>query len=167
MSPVSHSGVSPNVIGGSPAAAGRWPWQASLQLYVPFLGGWYHICGAVLIRGDVALTAAHCIDVLINYYDYRINIGTNDISAGDGQNIDIAQGIMGDSGGPFVCKSRSNGHTHGKGHASYENTHGNGHYTWKLLGVTSWGARGCPTYMPSVYTRVSYFYDWVVQTMNS
>ena len=43
------------VIGGSDAAAGDWPWQLSLRETD------WHVCGAVLIAGNKAITAAHCI----------------------------------------------------------------------------------------------------------
>jgi secreted trypsin-like serine protease len=44
----------------------------------------------------------------------------------------------GDSGGPLVCSG-------------------------KLAGATSWGASGCSPSYPSVYTRISYFRDWILQ----
>ncbi|XP_069114628.1 fibrinolytic enzyme, isozyme C-like [Argopecten irradians] len=47
----------------------------------------------------------------------------------------------GDSGGPLVCK----------------NTQGE----MELVGVTSWGATGCPATSPSVYTEVLYFTDFI------
>lgn len=42
------------IIGGSIAETGQWPWQLSLH----FRGS--HVCGAVLISPDFAVTAAHC-----------------------------------------------------------------------------------------------------------
>ncbi|XP_060074276.1 fibrinolytic enzyme, isozyme C-like [Ylistrum balloti] len=42
----------------------------------------------------------------------------------------------GDSGGPLTCKG-------------------------VLVGVTSWGAVGCPVSSPSVYTRISHFLDFI------
>eukprot|EP00058_Branchiostoma_floridae_P013281 XP_002598769.1 hypothetical protein BRAFLDRAFT_74552 [Branchiostoma floridae] len=37
---------------------------------------------------------------------------------------------------------------------------------WVVAGATSWGISGCQTTgYPSVYTRVSYFYDWIRQNM--
>ncbi|CAJ1065451.1 transmembrane protease serine 13a [Xyrichtys novacula] len=46
--------VTSRIIGGSQAEVGRWPWQLSLH----YKGS--HICGAVLIAPDFALSAAHC-----------------------------------------------------------------------------------------------------------
>jgi hypothetical protein len=42
----------------------------------------------------------------------------------------------GDSGGPLVCSG-------------------------KLAGATSWGQSQCNPSFPSVYTRISYFYNWI------
>ncbi|KAH3882634.1 fibrinolytic enzyme, isozyme C-like [Dreissena polymorpha] len=48
----------------------------------------------------------------------------------------------GDSGGPMVCNG-------------------------VLAGVTSWGAAGCSTSRPSVYTRVSTYRAWLDQNINA
>ncbi|KTG37495.1 hypothetical protein cypCar_00000472 [Cyprinus carpio] len=42
------------IIGGSVAADGQWPWQASLH----FQG--FHTCGGTLVAPDFIITAAHC-----------------------------------------------------------------------------------------------------------
>ncbi|XP_029372746.1 transmembrane protease serine 13a isoform X2 [Echeneis naucrates] len=42
------------IIGGSRAESGQWPWQLSLHF------GESHVCGAVLLSPDFAVTAAHC-----------------------------------------------------------------------------------------------------------
>ncbi|KAK2911901.1 hypothetical protein QQF64_027766 [Cirrhinus molitorella] len=42
------------IVGGSLAAEGEWPWQASLH----FKGG--HTCGGTLVAPDFIITAAHC-----------------------------------------------------------------------------------------------------------
>jgi len=52
----------------------------------------------------------------------------------------------GDSGGPLVCEKNGG---------------------WELVGVTSWGRTGCATDFPSVYTRVSAYYDWVNEQIGS
>ena len=46
----------------------------------------------------------------------------------------------GDSGGPLIC--HQNGHT-------------------VLAGITSWGLPGCKTEMPSVFTRVANYIEWI------
>ena len=43
----------------------------------------------------------------------------------------------GDSGGPLVCGG-------------------------KLAGATSWGISSCSPLYPSIYTRISYFYSWII-----
>jgi hypothetical protein len=54
--------------------------------------------------------------------------------------------VSGDSGGPLIKK----------GVNSYEDT---------LIGLVSWG-RGCAEDgVPGVYSRISYFYDWIVETV--
>ena len=49
----------------------------------------------------------------------------------------------GDSGGPLSCR------VNGK---------------WKLAGVTSWGVANCDPAYPSIYTKVSYYLDWIKKT---
>ncbi len=48
----------------------------------------------------------------------------------------------GDSGGPLFVKDNTD--------------------TWALAGITSWGAVCGGAKQPAVYTRVSYFYDWII-----
>ncbi|ESN97469.1 hypothetical protein HELRODRAFT_185895 [Helobdella robusta] len=47
----------------------------------------------------------------------------------------------GDSGGPLVCEVSPK--------------------SWELVGATSWGAAGCNTSYPSVYTRISAYNSWL------
>merc|ERR1712088_950328 len=51
---------------------------------------------------------------------------------------------MGDSGGPLACR--------------------NGSGDWHLVGATSWGSGSCNVGYPSVYTRLSYFKNWIQKT---
>ncbi|XP_030848008.1 transmembrane protease serine 3 [Strongylocentrotus purpuratus] len=46
------------IVGGYPAIAGDWPWQA--QLFYRTRGSWQPVCGGTLIDPQVVLTAAHC-----------------------------------------------------------------------------------------------------------
>ncbi|ESO00207.1 hypothetical protein HELRODRAFT_157379 [Helobdella robusta] len=50
-------------------------------------------------------------------------------------------GCNGDSGGPLVCEESPK--------------------KWKLVGATSWGSSSCLTTMPSVYTRIYAYNDWL------
>lgn len=65
------------------------------------------------------------------------------ICAGD-SGIDACQG---DSGGPLVCQQGTNG-------------------PWFLHGVTSWGQGCARPGFPGIWTRVTEFLDWIVQTTN-
>jgi trypsin len=48
------------VAGGHIASAGELPYILSLQR--SGVAGWTHICGAVLVDSDTAITAAHCVE---------------------------------------------------------------------------------------------------------
>lgn len=52
--------IDSQVIGGSNAAVGAWPWQLSQQR----LSGatWGHSCGSSLLKARYSLSAAHCVD---------------------------------------------------------------------------------------------------------
>ena len=52
---------------------------------------------------------------------------------------------QGDSGGPLACKVNDE---------------------WKLVGATSFVFGQCMTSVPSVYTRIPYFVNWIRQTTN-
>ncbi len=53
----------------------------------------------------------------------------------------------GDSGGPLQCKSSD-----GK---------------WYQVGITSWGVPCAQPGFPDVYTKVSAYYDWIVQNIQN
>ncbi|XP_078399085.1 chymotrypsinogen 2-like [Cetorhinus maximus] len=55
-----------------------------------------------------------------------------------------ATSCMGDSGGPLVCKDGG---------------------VWYLVGIVSWGSGNCSLRIPSVYTRVTEFQSWIMQTI--
>lgn len=82
----------PYAFGGRPVAASAVPWQA--QIFNPGRAPnpqspypeWMrqHYCGGVLIADDWVLTAAHCIDQAKVALGFKVRLGAQDISAGDG-----------------------------------------------------------------------------------
>ncbi|KAH8234306.1 hypothetical protein KR038_007248, partial [Drosophila bunnanda] len=75
------------IIGGQFAAPGQFPHQVSLQLK-----GRHH-CGGSLISETMIVTAAHCTMGQSPSQMMAI-VGTNDLSAGNGQTFSIAQFII-------------------------------------------------------------------------
>jgi hypothetical protein len=82
----------PYAFGGRPVAASAVPWQA--QIFNPNRAPnpqapypeWVrqHFCGGVLIADDWVLTAAHCIDQAKVALGFKVRLGAQDISSGDG-----------------------------------------------------------------------------------
>ncbi|XP_071940890.1 serine protease hepsin-like [Antedon mediterranea] len=74
-----------------------------------------------------------------NYYNGDISIRM--MCAGDGGE----DTCTGDSGGPLVRQTDTG--------------------AWNLVGVTSWGTNCAIATKPGVYTKISYFNDWITQTI--
>ena len=73
-STVSSVTINAKIVGGEVAGSRVWGWMVSLQF------GGSHRCGASLISADSALTAAHCVDDLLqNPSSLSIVAGTNSL----------------------------------------------------------------------------------------
>ena len=82
----------PYAFGGRPVAARAVPWQA--QIFNPGAAQaandrrpvWQrqHVCGGALIAEDWILTAAHCIDQQKVNLGFKVRLGSQDLSQGDG-----------------------------------------------------------------------------------
>ncbi|XP_070380833.1 ovochymase-2-like isoform X2 [Dermacentor albipictus] len=51
--------VADRIVGGQEAVPHSWPWQASIQMKSFWPAA--HFCGGVLVRNDLVITAAHCV----------------------------------------------------------------------------------------------------------
>jgi hypothetical protein len=91
----------PYSTGGKPVRDGGAPWQA--QIYYPYsapqwaeklkkgtpLWQLQHYCGGTLIATNWVLTAAHCIDEDMVKAGYRVRLGAEDVSKGEGVSFKI------------------------------------------------------------------------------
>lgn len=102
-------------------------------------------------KGDKMDLADELMEVELGYVD---NDTCDDGHGGKGEVMedmmcaagDDKDSCIGDSGGPLIMK-------------------GNSIEEDRLVGVVSWG-RGCADDgVPGVYSRISYFYDWIVETV--
>ena len=71
--------VNPRIIGGTPALTGAQPWMASLLTSYTVSASLASFCGATLIRSDVVVTAAHCVEGFVAE-DLDVVLGTTDLS---------------------------------------------------------------------------------------
>jgi secreted trypsin-like serine protease len=117
-----------------------------------WISGWGKTCGdAVGCSPPVGLLEAE-IQVVANsvcenaYNGIRVQfVASMMVCLLDSGEVQQQTSCQGDSGGPLVCRS---------GAAD----------SYDLIGVTSWGASGCPVTSPVVYTRLSNYRSFICTT---
>ncbi|NXX14628.1 ACRO protein, partial [Podargus strigoides] len=67
-----------NVVGGTDAQPGTWPWTVSIQ--DPWRPGTGHVCGGSLIHPQWVLTAAHCFIEAKNITMWHVVIGATQLT---------------------------------------------------------------------------------------
>uniref|UniRef100_A0A8C9LA32 Peptidase S1 domain-containing protein n=1 Tax=Pavo cristatus TaxID=9049 RepID=A0A8C9LA32_PAVCR len=133
----SFSGVE-RITDGQRARDGEWPWQASIQ----FDGT--HYCGASVISPSVNQLRQAEVKIISTAVCNRPQVYAGVITPGmlcagylEGR-VDACQG---DSGGPLVSA--------------------NSRGIWYLVGIVSWGDECGKADKPGVYTRVTFYRDWI------
>jgi secreted trypsin-like serine protease len=89
---IPRDAVTPQVIGGTVAPAGRWPFTVGLLSKAEPDNYYAQFCGASLIAARFVLTAAHCVEGAAPG-DLQILVGTQDLENG-GRRIDVADFMM-------------------------------------------------------------------------
>lgn len=92
------SGVQPRVVGGTDVPDGKYPFQvALLDTLIGENAAEQQFCGGSLIRADVVLTAAHCVDfysfdedAFFSFDDLSVVAGRTDLRSDQGQQVDVA-----------------------------------------------------------------------------
>ncbi len=72
--------VQPFIVGGSDAVAGEYPWMTALLFSFEPDGFQAQFCGGTLIRADLVVTAAHCVDGLTDPSQIDVAVGAYNLS---------------------------------------------------------------------------------------
>ncbi|XP_066579324.1 serine protease 27 [Amia ocellicauda] len=66
-----------SIVGGQDAKEGQWPWQVYLQLSL--MQGFSISCGGSLISDRWVLTAAHCVDSPLKWWESEVVLGAHSL----------------------------------------------------------------------------------------
>ncbi|CAH1790513.1 unnamed protein product [Owenia fusiformis] len=128
---------------GREPSVGKYPHLLSLQEEV-FLVNSLHVCSAVLIHPQWALSSAHCFRESESNM-YHVMSGVHQLLDNLGeeweQDIEVSNYTLGDGGSPLTCPDDS----------------GN----LVLAGLGSFTPYPCSFYPPAVFTRITYYRDWI------
>lgn len=73
--------TTPKIVGGKPATAGAYPWQASLVVANILDAGKAHFCGGSIVNEKWIVTAAHCMTGLTPSH-FQVIVGTYTLNSG-------------------------------------------------------------------------------------
>jgi hypothetical protein len=98
----SADGPGTDIVGGSPAQSGEFPYFVSLQRSVPPLGD--HFCGGSLMSTTKVLTAAHCVEDTLPS-SLQVSIGGTALNPGNGVPRDVSAVAVHPDFDPFTLRN--------------------------------------------------------------
>jgi hypothetical protein len=85
-----HEEKIPEIVGGTEAAPGAWPWQVALVRADEPDAYKGQFCGGTLVAATWVLTAAHCVNDQ-NANEIDVVLGRHKLSSSDGERIGVAE----------------------------------------------------------------------------